>query len=589
MNLPGRRQVAVGLLLMFQVFFHGAGGQGLRDMAPCNSNIYCDGPILAAMQEARFFNDSKTFVDLNMKADPDVVIAAFENMTKSGDVTREKLEAYLERYFAGPGNEFEKWDPSDWNPTPPFLNKIKHGPYRKWAAGLNELWKELGRKVIQDVNVNQQRYSLLFSAHPFIIPGGRFREFYYWDSYWVMRGLLLSHMNTTVKGMLSNFIALVKEYGFVPNGSRVYYTRRSQPPFLIPSFASYINATGDVSFLNANIATLENEYNFWMKNRSVIVEAANKTYTMNRYDVDMGRPRPESYREDMATAAGLGPDEAAERFADLASAAESGWDFSSRWLQNNNTSLTTIRTRQIIPVDLNALLCWNEKLLGKMYRTLKNIAKAETFEKMAAIRQATIMNVLWDPDDGIWYDWDMVAKRRRPGYYASNILPMFVGCYGNENGSDKEDIEKRMFIYLKNVGIMEYKTPAPTSLVNSGQQWDFPNLWPPTQHMLVEALASSNLKEARTMAFDLARKFLANAAVAWDKHRFMFEKYDVRTSEPGGGGEYDVQVGFGWTNGVTLLLLDKYGADVGVRSSATTLQVAFGLVLSMIMSGIGFT
>ncbi|XP_064650981.1 trehalase-like [Lineus longissimus] len=546
-------------------------GQHLKDSPACDRPVYCDGPLLEAMQAAHFFNDSKTFVDLNMKADADVVLSAFANTTSSNDnITRKALREFMEQYFEGPGNEYEDWEPSDWTSRPAFLGKIKHEPYRRWAADLHALWKdpELGRKVKEDVRLHPERYSLLYSPNAFIVPGGRFRELYYWDSYWVIRGLLLSEMKETTKGMLENFLAWVKEFGFVPNAGRVYQSGRSQPPFLSPSFAAYLEATSDIDFLNQSIGTLEDEYNFWMTNRSILVDYEGKNYTMNRYDVKLGKPRPESFREDTATAAGLTEDDAAEVYADIASAAEAGWGFSTRWFARNNTSLTTIRTREIIPVDLNALLCWNERLLGKFHRTLGDSKRAEMFEKKALERQTTLMKLLWDPDAGIWFDWDLAANGRIPVYYVSSFLPLFTGCYGNEKGTDKEEIERKVLDYIKRTDLLDFKAPIPTSLIESGEQWDFPNLWPPTQHMLIEALDSSSLSEAREVAHFLAARFLATALVPWEKSQHMYEKFDVRTDTPGRGGEYKVQIGFGWTNGVAMILLDKYGYDVGVTSEA---------------------
>jgi neutral trehalase len=61
--------------------------------------------------------------------------------------------------------------------------------------------------------------------------GGRFIETYYWDNYWILEGLLVSGMFDTAKTILENQIYLIENYGFIPNGSRVYYLNRSQPPY----------------------------------------------------------------------------------------------------------------------------------------------------------------------------------------------------------------------------------------------------------------------------------------------------------------------------------------------------------------------
>jgi alpha,alpha-trehalase len=126
--------------------------------------------------------------------------------------------------------------------------------------------------------------------------GGRFREFYYWDTYWIIQGLLLSEMYDTTRGILENILAMVEKYGFVPNGGRVYYVQRSQPPLLIPMVDSYVTQTSNITFLRNNINLLEAEFQFWMTNRTVTVKKNGREYKLARYYAKSQGPRPESYR-----------------------------------------------------------------------------------------------------------------------------------------------------------------------------------------------------------------------------------------------------------------------------------------------------
>lgn len=87
----------------------------------------------------------------------------------------------------------------------------------------------------------------------FVIPGGRFRELYYWDTYWIMSGLLLCDMTTTARGVIENFFYLIRTYNIIPNGSRKYYLQRSQPPLLIPMVDQYYQHTKDLDFVRQNI------------------------------------------------------------------------------------------------------------------------------------------------------------------------------------------------------------------------------------------------------------------------------------------------------------------------------------------------
>ena len=55
-----------------------------------------------------------------------------------------------------------------------------------------------------------------------MIIGGRFKEQYYWDSFWIMEGLLESQLYEIAKAMLENFMDELDQFGFIPNGGRIY-------------------------------------------------------------------------------------------------------------------------------------------------------------------------------------------------------------------------------------------------------------------------------------------------------------------------------------------------------------------------------
>lgn len=97
------------------------------------------------------------------------------------------------------GDELEEWTPDDWTESPTLLARIEDDKYREWASNLNKKWFTLARKMKLDVRDNPQLYSLLYVPNGFIIPGGRFKELYYWDSYWIVQGLLVCDMDKTAK------------------------------------------------------------------------------------------------------------------------------------------------------------------------------------------------------------------------------------------------------------------------------------------------------------------------------------------------------------------------------------------------------
>ncbi|KAG5868595.1 hypothetical protein JTB14_033072 [Gonioctena quinquepunctata] len=246
----------------------------------CDSLIYCQGELLEVVQKARIFNDSKTFVDLSQKNDANETLERFNSFMESynNSPTREEVGDFVKENF-GSIVELEKWTPSDYITNPKFLKKIEDITVRDFARNLIRIWPNLARKV----------------------KSGRFTEIYYWDSYWIVEGLIISEMTETVRGILENFLSLVERYGFVPNGSRVYYLNRSQPPLLSSMVRLYIDATNDLDWLRKHINTLEKELKWWCDNRTIKIKKNGKYHQLARYASESGTPRPESYFEDLIT------------------------------------------------------------------------------------------------------------------------------------------------------------------------------------------------------------------------------------------------------------------------------------------------
>uniref|UniRef100_A0A8D2JL19 Trehalase n=1 Tax=Varanus komodoensis TaxID=61221 RepID=A0A8D2JL19_VARKO len=375
------------------------------------------------------------------------------------------------------------------------------------------------------------------------------------DSFWIIEGLLLSGMAATAEGMIQNFLFLVEKFGHIPNGGRVYYERRSQPPFLTLMMESYLKHTNSTSFLRRNIHLLEAEYRFWQQQRAVNISTGGQQYQLNRYRV------PESGEQGVLQACSL--------WAELKTAAESGWDFSSRWFlpgpRSTQATLRDTKASEVVPVDLNAILCRVERLLATFYRELGNSQKADSFQAAHEQRVAAIRAVLWDDQAGSWFDYDLLQQRKSTAFYPSNVAPLWAEC-----GVDAAVVEKALG-YLQGSSALSYANGLPASLARTGQQWDLPNAWAPLQHMVIEGLAKSSLPQAQELAFTLAQRWVRMNLAVYERHHAMFEKYVVEgDGEPGTGGEYPVQVGFGWTNGVVLQLLDRYGSRLTSTGALVT-------------------
>uniref|UniRef100_A0A8C4SLI7 Trehalase n=1 Tax=Erpetoichthys calabaricus TaxID=27687 RepID=A0A8C4SLI7_ERPCA len=560
-------------------------GSGHSWIAP-GFQVYCTGELLKQVQMAKLFTDDKYFVDMKLCVSPEEVVSAFQNWTRlvpDAALSYNQLQEFVNLYFDAPGQEFEPWMPDDWQAEPPFLKKIVDPAFRLWASELHALWKSLGRKVRLDVKMHPELYSQIYTPHPLIVPGGRFRELYYWDSYWIIKGLLLSGMQKTTMGMIENFLYLVERYGFVPNGGRVYYERRTQPPFLTLMVDSYYQATLDIDFLRKALPVLEKEYTFWMTNRSVeVMDTTGTSHALNHYKVEAGGPRPESYSDDMELAMGMQEGAQQILWAELKSGAESGWDFSSRWFIDSaghnfpKGTLKDTKTSFVVPVDLNALLCRCERTLATFNEILSKRSALVSLQR----RMQAVEAIFWDGSQGSWFDFNQQSMTTNKAFYPSNLAPLWAKCYS------KASFEEQALRYLQ--VILKYGNGVPTSMVQTGQQWDFPNAWPPLQQMLIEGgyvPAIAGFLFCQQIAGELAQKWVKANWMAYKEYKAMFEKYDMTgNGKPGGGGEYEVQLGFGWTNGVALQLLEQFGDRLVSAASPMATCVGAWLILFVLLS-----
>ncbi len=435
----------------------------------------------------------------------------------------------------------------------PQHHAVKHGqsgPGRAIAEHIDGLWETLTRHPAQ----HPHRGSLLQLPQPYVVPGGRFVEMYYWDSYFTMLGLVGGQHETLLHGMTDNFAYLIDTYGHVPNGTRTYYLSRSQPPVfaLMTELCESCHGPGALQYL----PQLVREHAFWMDGAAGLapgqshrrVVALPDGALLNRYWDDRDTPREESWREDVATAACTGRP-AAQVYRDLRAAAESGWDFSSRWLDqqpiatDRKVALSSIRTTSIVPVDLNALLHKLETTIARLSTGAGQTTAAQNFSTQAQQRQAAMTRYLWDDAAGVFldYDWERATPRR--GVNAAAVVPLFTGS-ATQAQADALALSLRAELL------------APGGLATTGcaggEQWDRPNGWAPLQWMAVRGLQDYG---HAALAEEIRARWLKTVEEVYQREGKLVEKYALRATPQdkaagGGGGEYPLQDGFGWTNGV---------------------------------------
>ena len=488
------------------------------------------GDLFSDVQMAPVFPDDKTFVDAVPKREPRDIVASYQ---------RERRE---------PGFDLSVFVAREFTVPTPAESGFRTTPGEDVRAHIDRLWPVLTRQSVQEVEYSSQ----LPLPHRYVVPGGRFSEMYYWDSYFTMLGLQTSGQHALLRQMCDNFAFLVERYGHIPNGNRSYYLSRSQPPFFAAMVELLVVQEGVGAYARYR-AALQKEYDFWMEGseRLSVGQAHRRVVRLsgdailNRYWGDRATPREESYREDVATAnATQRPKE--EVYRNLRAAAESGWDFSSRWFADGKT-LASIRTVELIPVDLNSALYRLEQTLASANEAT-SAARAEEFRARAAARRAAIHRYLWNPDAGAFTDYLWREGRSAAQVTAATVTPLFFGLASQEQA---EAVARAVSAQLlKAHGLV-------TTTNDTGEQWDAPNGWAPLQWMAIEGFRRYGNDE---LADTIARRWVKQNLAVFYATGKLVEKYDVTASgvSAAAGGEYPLQDGFGWTNGVLRALLVRY-------------------------------
>ena len=458
------------------------------------------GPLFNDVQNARLFPDQKTFADAVPNSDPLMILADYRMQKNQFSFD---LRHFVSVNFTLP-KEAEKY-------VPPEGQSLREH--------IDGLWPVLTRSTD-------------------VVPGGRFREVYYWDSYFTMLGLAESDHWDKIADMVANFAWEIDAFGHIPNGNRTYYLSRSQPPFFSLMVELLAQHDGDDA-LKKYLPQLQKEYLYWMEGVETLqagqqnkrVVKLDDGTILNRYWDERDTPRPESWVEDIATAKSNPNRPATDIYRDLRAAAASGWDFSSRWMDNPQ-QLGTLRTTSIVPVDLNALLYKMEKILARASKAAGDEAKANQYDSLANARQKAIEHYLWNDKEGWYADYDLKSKQVRNQLTAAALFPLYVNAASKDRAS-KMAVATRAHL-LQPGGLA-------TTSVKSGQQWDAPNGWAPLQWVATEGLQNYGQSE---VAMEVSWRFLTNVQHTYNREQKLVEKYDVSsTGTGGGGGEYPLQAG----------------------------------------------
>jgi alpha,alpha-trehalase len=422
--------------------------------------------------------------------------------------------------------------------------------------------KRLDLRVLPARGTREIEPGLLYLPYPYVVPGGRFNEMYGWDSYFIQRGLLRDGKLELAKAMADNFLYEIAHYGMILNANRTYFLTRSQPPFLTEMILGVYDRTRDRAWLESTLPAIDKYYTFWTTPPHLI-----ESIGLSRY-FDLGDgPAPEVMADERDAQGRTHYDRVREyyrtheirdydksRFYDRRTAAltplffkgdrsmrESGFDPSNRF---GPFSADIVH---YAPVCLNTLLYRMEDDAARIHEELGDDAAAKTWRTRAEARRQRIDRYLWDPQHGLYFDYDFQSKTRRQYEFATTFYPLWAGIASKEQAAS----------VAANLPLFEAAGGVLTSTQTTGSQWDAPYGWAPLQLMAVDGL--------RRYGFDadadrLARKFVSMVVDDFEAHGTIVEKYDVRrrTSDLREGlrfGYTSNEVGFGWTNAAVLELL----------------------------------
>jgi alpha,alpha-trehalase len=388
-------------------------------------------------------------------------------------------------------------------------------------AYIADYWKRLERTHKKDDE------SLLGLPNTYLVPASEqghefdFNEMYYWDSYFMVQGMLDDEHRDIVMGILDNIVALFERFKIVPNASRTYLTGRTQPPFMTSFIFDIFNAYGlDAEWLNKYIAVAKEEYHtVWMGTAKPNWRQVHKGLS-RYYDINM--------------------------LHDLAEA-ESGWDMTPRFGR---------RALNYLPVDLNALLYKYEVDFAKAAALSGDAQEESYWRKVAQTRADTMNDLMWDNMRGLYYDYDFVREKRVAVSSLAGYYPMWAGIV---DGRHAHQMLKTLRRFEQEGGL------ATTDALPLGQQfipgsmptqWAYPNGWAPLHLMIIQGLERYKYhQDARRIAM----KWLRTNLEWFNEHGVFLEKYNVVSPDkPPMKGVYPSQTGFGWTNAVFERLCQEY-------------------------------
>jgi len=360
--------------------------------------------------------------------------------------------------------------------------------------------------------------TLLGLPNPYLVPAYEeghefdFNEFYYWDSYFMVQGMLDAEHKELVMGVLENLLYTYERFKIIPNASRTYLMGRSQPPFLTSFIMDVYKAyKPGKKWLRRAIKIAESEYHtVWMgktkPNARLVYEGLSRYYDIN-------------YLNDLAEA-------------------ESGWDFTPRFGH---------KALNYLPIDLNSLLYKYEKDFAYAERLLGEEEAAKKWDEAAHQRRLSVNKLMWSELKDLYYDYNYVKEHRGSVSSLASFYPLWAGMVDEHQAAKLVNSIKK---FEQKGGLATTDAMQVGDLMPGGlpTQWAYPNGWAPLHFLVVKGLQKYGYEEE---ARRIAMKWLRTNLDWFNRYGVFLEKYNVvQPGKPPAKGAYPSQTGFGWTNAV---------------------------------------
>lgn len=448
--------------------------------------------------------------------------------------------------------------------------------YQDCLEYIDSYWDKITHKPEQR-KINKHFVDI---PHTYISPNvswvGKSSYMFYWDTFFMFRGLIGTKREWILKEMVDNFIYIFNKYGVIPNFNAPVSMGRSQPPFLssmiLDTYNGYyfpfkrkgkvyealFDLTLHKKWLKKAVVTAKHEYNEVWLDKDHRYNHSVEGYGLARYgDRDIGYAH--------------------------SSELESGWDFTSRFYN---------RCNEFFPIDLNVYLYKYERDFAKIAFHLEDKEEEAKWKRIAEKRRKEINELLWDEKKGFFYDYNYKTKRISDFLSLASFTPLWAGLATAEQAAH---MVKKLHIFETDYGLVidakeslapeidlsaipERYRPAINEVLES-KQWDYPNIWAPMEYLTVVGLLKYGYVEDAKRIMEKSVK--AHAAIYRKYHTFL-EKIDGETGDKAATFHYELQEGFGWTNAVFyryVHLLDDINSGMDIYKKPKSENPPFGLIV----------